>query len=126
MWNHISFVGPPPFERALTYLERAGTAPLAITVDRTFDDDEDEDEDEDSWSESDYPQDHGPDRDRESKVKDNDPDLSIMTEIMDLITPRIEHIEALQIMVSLYPPMHRALEILGTLPGAPMLEVLQL
>ena len=114
LWNHISFVGSPPYERALTYLARAASAPLALTVDRTADDENEE------FSESDYnvDEDEGP--------KDNDPDLSIITGIMDVILPHIDHTQALQIMVSFYPQMHRAMEMMGACAAAPMLEVLQL
>ncbi|RDX53337.1 hypothetical protein OH76DRAFT_1399232 [Lentinus brumalis] len=114
LWNHISFVGPPPYERALTYLARAASAPLALTVDRTA-----EQEDEE-FSDS------GHDVDEDDGPKDNDPDLSIITGIMDVIIPHIEHTQALQIMVSFYPQMHRALEMMGACHGAPILEVLQL
>ncbi|RPD62441.1 hypothetical protein L226DRAFT_332015 [Lentinus tigrinus ALCF2SS1-7] len=115
LWNHISFVGPPPYERALIYLSRAASAPLALTVDRTVDDEEEED-----FSESDYEvdEDEGP--------KNNDPDLAIITGIMDVIVPHIDHTQTLQIMVSFYPQMHRALEMMSACQGAPMLEELQL
>ncbi|KAI0754960.1 hypothetical protein C8Q80DRAFT_1334590 [Daedaleopsis nitida] len=116
LWNHVSFVGPPPYDRALIYLARAGTAPLALTIDRTVSDDDEED-----WSESDYNV-----NEDEDSGRDNDPDLTIITGIMNTVVPHINHTKALQIMVSFYPHIHRALEILGACPGAPMLEVLQL
>ncbi|KAI8978677.1 hypothetical protein BD414DRAFT_465679 [Trametes punicea] len=110
LWSHIRFVGDPPFDRATTYLERAKSAPLAITIDRTVDDGDD-------FSVSD---------DASHTPEDNDPDLSIIGGIMDLITPRVAHWQALQIMVSFYPHMHRALQALSAAGPAPMLEVLQL
>lgn len=110
LWNHISFIGPPPYDRALTYLTRAATAPLAFSIDRTVDD-------EDDFSESDY---------NVTQDDDNDRDLSIITGIMDVIMPHIRHTRVLQIMVSFYPHMHRALEKLSACTDVPMLEVLQL
>ncbi|KAI0761947.1 hypothetical protein BD413DRAFT_644405 [Trametes elegans] len=114
LWAQIRFVGPPPYDRATTYLGRAKAAPLAITIDRTVDDDDD---DESALS------DDGSDS---SQLRDNDPDLSIISGIMSLITPHVAHWQALQIMVSFYPHMHRALEALGAAGPAPLLEVLQL
>ncbi|KAI0657434.1 hypothetical protein C8Q70DRAFT_935084 [Cubamyces menziesii] len=111
LWSHIRFVGTPPYDRATTYLERAKAAPLAITVDRTVD----EDEDDISVSE-----------DGSYTPEDNDPDLIVISGIMDLITPHVAHWQALQIMVSFYPHMHRALEALAAAGPAPLLEVLQL
>ncbi|KAH9891638.1 hypothetical protein C8Q73DRAFT_80790 [Cubamyces lactineus] len=111
LWSHIRFVGDPPYDRATTYLERAKAAPLAITVDRTVD------EDEDDFSES---------EDGSYTPQDNDPNLNIISDIMDLIVPHVAHWQALQIMVSFYPHMHRALEALGRAGPAPLLEVLQL
>ena len=113
LWTHIHFEGPPPWERALIYLNRASTAPLSISIDRTLDD-------EDHGSESEY------DSEDEDESKDNDPDLTIITEIMDIVVAHINHIQALEIMVSFYPHMHRTLVKLGATPGAPLLEVLQL
>ncbi|KAI1789610.1 hypothetical protein LXA43DRAFT_559263 [Ganoderma leucocontextum] len=113
LWTHIRFEGPPPWERALIYLDRAGKAPLSISIDRTVEEDDD-------GSEGDY------DSEDEDEAKDNDPDLAIITEIMDTVVEHIEHIQALEIMVSFYPHMHRSLVKLGATPGAPMLEVLQL
>ncbi|OSD07232.1 hypothetical protein PYCCODRAFT_1381821 [Trametes coccinea BRFM310] len=110
LWSHIRFVGNPPYERATTYLARAKEAPLTITIDRTV-----EDEDDFSMSE-----------DGEFNPEDNDPDLSIIGGIMDVITPHVAHWQALQIMVSFYPHMHRALQALGAAGPAPLLEVLQL
>ncbi|KAI9058346.1 hypothetical protein FKP32DRAFT_1741521 [Trametes sanguinea] len=110
LWSHIRFVGNPPYERATTYLARAKEAPLTITIDRTV-----EDDDEFSMSE-----------DGDFTPEDNDPDLSIIGGIMDVITPHVTHWQALQIMVSFYPHMHRALQALGAAGPAPMLEVLQL
>ncbi|EJF63414.1 hypothetical protein DICSQDRAFT_134848 [Dichomitus squalens LYAD-421 SS1] len=114
LWTHIRFEGPPPWERALIYLDRASTAPLSIIIDRTV-------EEEDDHSESEY----SDDGDR-PKPEDDDPDLSIITEIMDIVVAHVDHIQALQIMVSFYPHMHRALVKLGATAGAPLLEVLQL
>ncbi|KAI0335912.1 hypothetical protein GY45DRAFT_1267392 [Cubamyces sp. BRFM 1775] len=111
LWSHIRFVGAPPYDRATTYLERAKAAPLAITVDRTID------EDEDDFSVS---------EDGSYTPEDNDPELNIISGIMDLITPHVAHWQALQIMVSFYPHMHRALEALAAAGPAPLLEVLQL
>ena len=116
LWTHIRFEGPPPWERALIYLNRASTAPLSIIIDRTVDDEMD------AHSDVDYDSDD----EGRPRPKDNDPDLSIITEIMDIVAAHIDHIQALQIMVSFYPQMHRALVKLGATPGAPMLEVLQL
>ncbi|KAI0712176.1 hypothetical protein C8Q76DRAFT_651469, partial [Earliella scabrosa] len=115
LWNHVSFVGPPPYERALTYLARAATAPLALRIDRTSEHDDDDDDGHSFESDYDVKED-----------EDNDPDLSIITGIMDVVLPHVEHMQALQIMVSFYPHMHRALEMMGACPSAPMLEVLQL
>ncbi|KAM5535041.1 hypothetical protein V8D89_011269 [Ganoderma adspersum] len=113
LWTHIHFKGSPPWERALIYLNRASTAPLSISVDRTLDE-------EDHGSESEY------DSEDEDEPKDNDPDLAIITEIMDIVVAHIIHIQALEIMVSFYPHMHRVLVKLGATPAAPLLEVLQL
>ncbi|KAI0372148.1 hypothetical protein BV20DRAFT_978386 [Pilatotrama ljubarskyi] len=110
LWSHVRFIGDPPYDRATTYLERAKGAPLAITIDRTV-----QDEDDFSMSEEE------PD-----EPEDNDPDLEIIGGIMDLILPHVAHWQALQIMVSFYPHMHRALQALGAAGPAPMLEVLQL
>ncbi|KAI0354955.1 hypothetical protein OH77DRAFT_1425564 [Trametes cingulata] len=110
LWSHVRFVGNPPYERAATYLARAKGAPLAITIDRTVDDDDDFSVSEEGSYEP----------------EDNDPDLEVIGGIMDLILPHVAHWQALQIMVSFYPHMHRALEALGAAGPAPMLEVLQL
>ncbi|PIL22544.1 hypothetical protein GSI_15233 [Ganoderma sinense ZZ0214-1] len=113
LWTHIRFEGPPPWERALIYVDRAKTAPLSISIDRTVDEDDD-------GSHFDY------DSEDEDESKDNDPDLVTITEIMDIVVAHINHIQALEIMVSFYTHMHRALVKLGATPGAPLLEVLQL
>ncbi|KAI0632113.1 hypothetical protein C8Q77DRAFT_901843 [Trametes polyzona] len=108
LWSHIQIIGNPPYDRAKTYLERAKTAPLTISIDRTIDDDDF------SMSDDSY------------EPEDPDPDLAIMEGIMELIVPHIAHWQALQIMVSFYPHMQYALETLGSAGPAPMLEVLQL
>ncbi|CDO71455.1 hypothetical protein BN946_scf184909.g49 [Trametes cinnabarina] len=84
LWSHVRFVGDPPYERATTYLARAKEAPLTITIDRTVDDDDD------NFSTTD---------DGKLDPVDNDPDLSIIGGIMDLITPHVAHWQALQIML---------------------------
>nr|VWP00412.1 PPM-type phosphatase domain-containing protein [Ganoderma boninense] len=113
LWTHIRFEGPPPWERALIYVDRAKTAPLSISIDRTVDDDDDGSHFDDDSEDEDEP-------------KDNDPDLVIITEIMDIVVAHIDHIQVLEIMASFYTHMHRALVKLGATPGAPLLEVLQL
>ncbi|KAI0648063.1 hypothetical protein C8Q79DRAFT_1109896 [Trametes meyenii] len=110
LWSHVRFDGPPPYDRAVTYLERAKSAPLAITVDRTDDSDIETVDSEAGIY----------------RPRDSDPDLSIIAGIMDLIVPYVQQWQALQIMVSFYPHMHRALEALGAAGPAPLLEVLQL
>ena len=112
LWTHIRFEGPPPWERASIYLSRADTAPLSVSIDRTLDE-------EDDGSQFGY------DSEDEDEPKDNDPDLTIITDIMDIVVEHINHIQALEIMVSFYLHMHHALVKLGATPGAPLLEVLQ-
>ncbi|KAI0670795.1 hypothetical protein C8Q78DRAFT_1032001 [Trametes maxima] len=110
LWSHVRFEGPPPYDRAVTYLARAKAAPLAITVDRTDDSDV---ETVDSGAGIYRP-------------RDNDPDLTIIDGIMDLIIPYVQQWRALQVMVNFYPHIHRVLEALGAADPAPLLEVLQL
>ncbi|KAI1789503.1 hypothetical protein LXA43DRAFT_974226 [Ganoderma leucocontextum] len=86
LWTPIYFEGPPPWERAVIYLDRAGKVPLSISIDRTVEEDDD-------GSEGDY------DSEDEDEPKDNDPDFAIITEIMDTVVSHIDHIQALEIMV---------------------------
>jgi hypothetical protein len=91
------------------YLQRSAGAPLDITLDTDIENAEDDEDDDDS--NGDEPQQMTIDQ---------------FTYALNLILPHAQRWRTLEIMVSNYLYMHRALGELSVLPGAPLLEVLQL
>ncbi|KAI0632111.1 hypothetical protein C8Q77DRAFT_1210436 [Trametes polyzona] len=104
LWSYIQFKGPSLYHQAKTYLERAKTTPLSISIDRTN---------------------HSLAEDR-AAIQGNVRDLAWIRNIMGLITPHVAHWRVLQVMVSFHREMRCVLEALASAGPAPLLEDLLL
>lgn len=147
LWTYITFGEAPPFDRQKVWIQRSKGLPLEIHIDCTLTQfphgDGDDHSDASSLSEAPIllnsegiphitlPHTDSNDHESQSEIEDFEEEpllLSVehLTEILGIVIPHVDRWRKLELGVTRYEYMHKALSLMAECPAAPMLEELEL